>query len=148
MTPEEARKILFDEVEKDARNDMARIIRQIEAEAREEGEKRARNLIADAIQRVASEHVSEVTSAVVTLPNEEMKRGHGVMAQCQKLTHIILIRNIKLIMSTTHAGAWTIQSMCASRIHEHSISNCGERINFSFCISDFVPRNPHHRSSD
>jgi ribonuclease Y len=73
MTQEEARKILLDEVEKDARNDMARIIRQIEAEAREEGEKRARNLIADAIQRVASEHVSEVTSAVVTLPNEEMK---------------------------------------------------------------------------
>jgi ribonuclease Y len=73
MTPEDARKILLDEVEKDSRNDMARIIRQIEAEAREEGEKRARNLIADAIQRVASEHVSEVTSAVVTLPNEEMK---------------------------------------------------------------------------
>ena len=73
MTQEDARKILLDEVEKDARNDMARIIRQIESEAREEGEKRARNLIADAIQRVASEHVSEVTSAVVTLPNEEMK---------------------------------------------------------------------------
>ena len=49
------------EAEKDARNDMARIIRQIEAEAREEGEKRARELIADAIQRVASDHVAEVT---------------------------------------------------------------------------------------
>jgi ribonuclease Y len=73
MTPEDARKILLDEVEKEARNDMARIIRQIEAEAREEGEKRARRLIADAIQRVASDHVAEVTSAVVTLPNEEMK---------------------------------------------------------------------------
>ncbi|MCX6066454.1 MAG: Rnase Y domain-containing protein, partial [Chloroflexi bacterium] len=73
MTQDEARKILLDEVEKEARGDMARIIRQIEAEAREEGEKRARKLIADAIQRVASEHVSEVTSAVVTLPNEEMK---------------------------------------------------------------------------
>jgi len=73
MTPEDARKILLAEVEKDARGDMARIIRQIETEAREEGEKRARNLIADAIQRVASEHVSEVTSAVVPLPNEEMK---------------------------------------------------------------------------
>ena len=52
---------------------MARIYRQIEAEAREEGEKRARKLIADAIQRVASEHVAEVTSSVVMLPNEEMK---------------------------------------------------------------------------
>jgi ribonuclease Y len=73
MSNDDARKILLDEVEKEARGDMARIIRQIEAEAREEGEKRARRLIADAIQRVASEHVSEVTSAVVTLPNEEMK---------------------------------------------------------------------------
>ncbi len=73
MNKDDARKILLDEVEKEARGDMARIIRQIETEAREEGEKRARKLIADAIQRVASEHVAEVTSAVVTLPNEEMK---------------------------------------------------------------------------
>lgn len=73
MPKEQARQILLDEVEKEARNDMARIIRQVEAEAREEGEKRARKLIADAIQRVASEHVSEVTSSVVPLPNEEMK---------------------------------------------------------------------------
>jgi ribonuclease Y len=73
MTPDEARKELFASVEKEARGDMARIIRQIEAEAREEGEKRARKLIADAIQRVASEHVAEVTRAVVTLPSEEMK---------------------------------------------------------------------------
>ncbi|MCQ3938601.1 MAG: ribonuclease Y [Chloroflexi bacterium] len=73
MTQEDARKELFSAVEKEARGDMARIIRQIEAEAREEGEKRARKLIADAIQRVASEHVAEVTRAVVTLPSEEMK---------------------------------------------------------------------------
>ncbi|RME87795.1 MAG: ribonuclease Y [Anaerolineae bacterium] len=73
MTREEARQLLLEEVEKEARGDMARIIRQIEAEAREEGEKRARKLIADAIQRVASEHVAEVTTSVVPLPNEEMK---------------------------------------------------------------------------
>jgi ribonuclease Y len=73
MTQDDARKDLFAAVEKEARGDMARIIRQVEAEAREEGEKRARKLIADAIQRVASEHVAEVTRAVVTLPNEEMK---------------------------------------------------------------------------
>jgi len=73
MTQDDARKDLFASVEKEARGDMARIIRQIEAEAREQGEKRARKLIADAIQRVASEHVAEVTRAVVILPNEEMK---------------------------------------------------------------------------
>jgi ribonuclease Y len=73
MSQDDAKKELFAAVEKEARGDMARIIRQIEAEAREEGEKRARKLIADAIQRVASEHVAEVTRAVVTLPSEEMK---------------------------------------------------------------------------
>ncbi|MBL8099658.1 MAG: ribonuclease Y [Anaerolineales bacterium] len=73
LTQDDAKKELFAAVEKEARGDMARIIRQIETEAREEGEKRARKLIADAIQRVASEHVAEVTRAVVTLPSEEMK---------------------------------------------------------------------------
>ncbi len=73
LSQDDAKKELFAAVEKEARGDMARIIRQIETEAREEGEKRARKLIADAIQRVASEQVAEVTRAVVTLPNEEMK---------------------------------------------------------------------------
>ncbi|HEY9152277.1 MAG TPA: ribonuclease Y [Anaerolineales bacterium] len=73
LSQDDAKKQLFAAVEKEARADMARIYRQIEAEAREEGEKRARKLIADAIQRVASEHVAEVTSSVVPIPSEEMK---------------------------------------------------------------------------
>jgi ribonuclease Y len=73
MTNDEARSELLAGAEKEARADMARIIRQIEAEARSEGEKRARDLIAEAIQRVASDHVSNVTTSVVILPNEEMK---------------------------------------------------------------------------
>ena len=73
MTSEEAKSLVLQDAEKGARSDMARIIRQIEAEARAEGEKRAREIVADAIQRVASEHVAEVTTSVVALPNEEMK---------------------------------------------------------------------------
>jgi len=73
MSLEEARTLLLAEVEKDSHNDMARIIRQIEAEAREEGEKRAREIITTAIQRVASEHVTEVTTSAVPLPSDEMK---------------------------------------------------------------------------
>ncbi len=73
LSRQEARQELLAAVEKEARADMARIYRQIEAQAREEGEKRARKIIAEAIQRVASEHVAEVTTAVVPLPNEEMK---------------------------------------------------------------------------
>jgi len=73
MNAEEARSILLAEVEKGARDDMARIIRQVEAEAQEEGDRRARKLVADAIQRVASEHVVEVTSSNVVLPSDDMK---------------------------------------------------------------------------
>jgi ribonucrease Y len=73
MPREEARAILLAEVEKEARGDMARIIRQIEAEAKEEGDRRARDLIALAIQRVASEHVSETTTSSVAIPSEDMK---------------------------------------------------------------------------
>lgn len=73
MTTDEAKVVLLAEVEKESRTDMARIIRQIETEARETGNAKARELIADAIQRVASEKVAEVTTSLVTLPNEEMK---------------------------------------------------------------------------
>jgi len=73
MTDEEAKALLLSEVEKEARNDMARIIRQIESEAHQEGEKKARQIITDSIQRVASDQVAHVTSSVVSLPNDEMK---------------------------------------------------------------------------
>jgi ribonuclease Y len=73
LTPEEARGVLLAEVEKEARSDMARIIRQIETEAREDGDERAREIITTAIQRVASEHVAEVTTSVVPIPSDEMK---------------------------------------------------------------------------
>lgn len=73
MTEEEAKAQLLEEVEGDARSDMLRIIRQIEEEAQMEGERRARELIADAIQRVASDHVSEITVSVVPLPSDDMK---------------------------------------------------------------------------
>jgi len=73
MTVDEARVQLLAAVEKDARSDMARTIRQVEAEAREEADNRARDVIALAVQRLASEHVSEISVSVVPLPSDEMK---------------------------------------------------------------------------
>jgi len=73
MTQEEARGELLTVVETDARNDMARIIRQVEAEAREEADNRARDVISLAVQRLASDHVSEISVSVVPLPSDEMK---------------------------------------------------------------------------
>ncbi len=73
LTEDEARQLLLEAVEAEARQDMARIMREIEDQAREAGEERARELISLAIQRVASEHVSDVTISVVPLPSDDMK---------------------------------------------------------------------------
>lgn len=73
MTREEAKQELLAAVEESARQDMARVIREIEQEAREEGERRARKILTIAIQRMASEHVAEMTVASVDLPSDEMK---------------------------------------------------------------------------
>ena len=73
MTREDAKGQLLKEVERESRADMVKVIHQIEEEARVEGDRRARGLIADAIQRVASDHVAEITTSNVPLPSDDMK---------------------------------------------------------------------------
>ncbi|MCB8944425.1 MAG: ribonuclease Y [Ardenticatenaceae bacterium] len=73
MTSDEAQQQLLAAVEKEARQDMARVMREIEDRAKETAEEKARGLIAMAIQRVASDQVAEITVSVVPLPSDEMK---------------------------------------------------------------------------
>lgn len=73
MSTEEARQVLLADVEKEARQDMARIMREIEDEAKETANQKARELVALAIQRIASDQVAEITVSTVVLPSEEMK---------------------------------------------------------------------------
>ena len=73
LTTEEAREHVLAHAEEESRNDIARIIRQVEAEARDEADKRARDIISLAVQRLASEHVSEISVSVVPLPSDDMK---------------------------------------------------------------------------
>jgi ribonuclease Y len=73
MSQEDAKKELLAAVEGDARNDMARVIRQVEAEAKEEADRRAREIVTLAVQRIATEEAAEVATTVVPLPNDEMK---------------------------------------------------------------------------
>lgn len=73
LTQEEAREEVLKAAEQEARKDMARVMREVEAEAHEEAEKRAREVITTAIQRIASEHVAEVTVSTVSLPSDDMK---------------------------------------------------------------------------
>jgi len=73
MSREQARGELLSMVEQESRNDMARKIREVEDELAAEADNRARELIAMAIQRVASDYVADVTISVVPLPSDELK---------------------------------------------------------------------------
>ncbi|OGC85622.1 MAG: ribonuclease Y [candidate division Zixibacteria bacterium RBG_16_43_9] len=73
MTSEEAKKILMANLENQARQEAAQLIKEIKEKAEETAEKEAKNIIISAIQRCAADHTVESTVSVVSLPNEEMK---------------------------------------------------------------------------
>ncbi len=73
MTAEEAKKMLIQALEDEAKYEAMKIIKKIEEEARERADKKAKEIIAFAIQRYAGDYVGEDTVSVVALPNEEMK---------------------------------------------------------------------------
>jgi ribonucrease Y len=73
LTVNEAKSELLDRAEQLIRHDLARRVRQLEEEAQLDARRRARNLVADALQRVAASHAAETTSSVVELPSDDMK---------------------------------------------------------------------------
>jgi len=73
MTVNEAKAHLLERSEELIRHELARMVRQAEEEARGEAKRRARNLVADALQRVAANHASETTVSLIELPSDDMK---------------------------------------------------------------------------
>jgi ribonuclease Y len=73
MTVNEAKLNLLERSEDLVRHELARRVRQLEEEARTEAKRRARNLVADALQRVAASHAAETTVSVIELPSDDMK---------------------------------------------------------------------------
>jgi ribonuclease Y len=73
MTRDEAKGELLQMVEAEARQDMIRVIRQVEADTKEEADRKARDIIVMAMQRVASDQVSETVVSAVPLPSDDMK---------------------------------------------------------------------------
>src|SRR5439155_8232098 len=73
MTTNEAKAHLLSRSEELIRHELARRVRQLEEEAQTEAKRRARNLVADALQRVAANHASETTVSLVELPSDDMK---------------------------------------------------------------------------
>jgi ribonuclease Y len=73
LTVEEAKRVVLDRSEELVRHELARMVRQAEEEARSDAKRRARNLVADALQRVAASHAAETTVSIVELPSDDMK---------------------------------------------------------------------------
>ena len=73
LTVEEAKRQVLERSEELVRHELARMVRQLEEEARSNAKRRARNLVADALQRVAASHAAETTVSLVELPSDDMK---------------------------------------------------------------------------
>lgn len=102
MTREDARNTLLEIVRNEARNDMARIIREVEAEAQEMAEQRARKLVIETMQRVATDVVAERAITTIELPNEEVKGR-------------IIGRNGRNVQPLNKLPAWTSSWMTRRR---------------------------------
>ncbi|MDD3212600.1 MAG: ribonuclease Y [Eubacteriales bacterium] len=100
MTQDEACQMLVSRIQKEAYHDAAAMVRDIEAKAREEGEKKARNIIALAIQRCAADHVAESTVSVITLPNDDMK-GRIIGREGRNIRALETATGVDLIIDDT-----------------------------------------------
>jgi len=100
MSQDEARELLLKNVEQDVRQDMARLIRAIEAEAREEGDRRAREIVTMAIQRIASDQVAEVAVSTVPLPSDDMK-GRIIGRQGRNIRALENATGVDLVVDDT-----------------------------------------------
>lgn len=99
-TSEEAKRVLMDEISQDAKHEAAIMVKEIETRAKEEGDRRAREIITQAIQRCASDHVSETTVHVVSLPNDEMK-GRIIGREGRNIRTLETLTGVDLIIDDT-----------------------------------------------
>ncbi len=97
---EEAKEILLANTEKEIRHEASVMIKDIEAKARDEADKKAKEIITGAIQRCAADHVAESTVSVVPLPNDEMK-GRIIGREGRNIRAIETLTGIDLIIDDT-----------------------------------------------
>ena len=100
LTSEAAKELLLAKVENEIRQETAVMIRNLESEAKEEADKKARNIVSLAIQRCAADVVSETTVSVVALPNDEMK-GRIIGREGRNIRTFETLSGVDLIIDDT-----------------------------------------------
>ncbi len=100
MSTDEAKDILLTRVRDEIQHEIAQMIKDVESQAKEEADKRAREIVTQAIQRCAADHVSESTVSVVSLPNDEMK-GRIIGREGRNIRTLETLTGIDLIIDDT-----------------------------------------------
>jgi len=100
LTSDQAREVLLDRVRDDVQHDAAIIIRETETRAREEADRKARNIVGIAIQRVAADHTAESTVSVVHIPSDDLK-GRIIGREGRNIRAFEQLTGINLIIDDT-----------------------------------------------
>ena len=100
LTSEQAKEYLLKTVEDDVKHEIAILVKELESRAKEEADKKAKELVVNAIQRCAADHVAETTISVVQLPNDEMK-GRIIGREGRNIRTLETMTGVDLIIDDT-----------------------------------------------
>ncbi|MCB7303876.1 ribonuclease Y [Bariatricus massiliensis] len=100
LTSEQAKDYLLKTVEDDVKHDTARLVKELENQAKEDADKKAKEYVVTAIQRCAADHVAETTISVVQLPSDEMK-GRIIGREGRNIRTLETLTGVELIIDDT-----------------------------------------------